>query len=89
VSPATEQHYSVRQVAELWGVSEKTVRRMFEDVPGVLKIHCRASCESRRSARPKRSYRFPSRFFAWCMRTGRPALPPVKSRRAVAESRRA
>ena len=35
---AFEQHYTVQQVAELWGVSEATVRRLFEDAEGVLKI---------------------------------------------------
>lgn len=34
----TEQHYSVQQVAEMWGVSETTVRRLFEDQPGVVRI---------------------------------------------------
>jgi hypothetical protein len=35
---ATEQHYSVQQVAEMWSVGEATVRRIFEDQPGFLKI---------------------------------------------------
>ena len=35
---ATEQHYSPAKVAELWGISQATVRRIFEDQPGVLKI---------------------------------------------------
>jgi hypothetical protein len=37
-SPALERHYTVKQVAELWGVSENTVRTIFRDMPGVLKI---------------------------------------------------
>ena len=32
-----EQHLSPRTLAELWGYSEDTIRRWFEDVPGVLK----------------------------------------------------
>ena len=35
---AIEKHYTVSQVAELWSISEATVRRIFEDMPGVLKI---------------------------------------------------
>jgi AraC-like DNA-binding protein len=31
-----ERHYSVAEIAELWALSEKTVRRMFEDEDGVL-----------------------------------------------------
>jgi hypothetical protein len=32
-----EKHYSVKELAELWNLSEKTIRRIFEDEPGVLK----------------------------------------------------
>ena len=35
---ATEPHYSTQQVADMWSVSATTVRRLFEDAPGVLKI---------------------------------------------------
>ena len=31
-----ERHYSVGEIAEIWGLSEKTVRRMFEEEDGVL-----------------------------------------------------
>lgn len=37
-SPALEQHYTVQQVAALWSMSAQTVRRMFADEPGVLKL---------------------------------------------------
>lgn len=36
--PALEKHFTVDQVAEAWGVSPKTVRRIFQDMPGVLKL---------------------------------------------------
>jgi AraC-like DNA-binding protein len=36
-SIALEPHYSVPQVAAMWHVSEKTVRRLFEDEAGVLR----------------------------------------------------
>ena len=32
-----ERHYSVGEIAERWGLSEKIIRRMFEDEEGVLK----------------------------------------------------
>lgn len=35
-SIALERHYSVLQIAEMWSLSEKTVRRMFEKEEGVL-----------------------------------------------------
>jgi hypothetical protein len=31
-----ERHYSVAELAKLWSLSEKTIRRMFENEPGVL-----------------------------------------------------
>jgi hypothetical protein len=33
-----EPHYSVQVLAELWRLDESTVRRIFENVPGVLKL---------------------------------------------------
>lgn len=36
-----EPHYTVAQVAAAWGVSADTVRRIFANAPGVLKIECR------------------------------------------------
>lgn len=35
---ATEQHYSIHEIAELWGLSANTIRRIFDGVPGVLRI---------------------------------------------------
>lgn len=32
-----DQHYSPKFYAELWGISESTVLRWFQDRPGVLK----------------------------------------------------
>ncbi len=34
--PALERHYSVREVAEFWGLSGNTIRRIFEKEPGVI-----------------------------------------------------
>jgi len=34
--PGVERHYSVGELARLWTLSEKTIRRIFENEPGVL-----------------------------------------------------
>lgn len=33
---SVEKHYSVRELAHLWQLSEKTIRRIFENEPGVI-----------------------------------------------------
>jgi hypothetical protein len=33
---ASEKHYSVIEIAKLWALSEKTVRKIFEREPGVI-----------------------------------------------------
>lgn len=33
---AKEQHFSVQQVSQMWGISAASVRRIFEGQPGVL-----------------------------------------------------
>ena len=35
---ALEKHYSVSEIAILWNLSEDTIRSLFRDEPGVLKI---------------------------------------------------
>jgi len=35
---AIERHYTVQEVAELWKMSPDTIRKIFRNVPGVLKI---------------------------------------------------
>ena len=47
---AGEKHYSVAEVARLWDLSEKTIRRMFENEPGVL-------CWGKSETRFRRGYR--------------------------------
>ena len=34
---STEKHYSVAELATTWNLSKNTIRRMFENEPGVLK----------------------------------------------------
>jgi hypothetical protein len=33
-----ERHYTPKELAEVWRLDESTIRRMFQDEPGVLKI---------------------------------------------------
>jgi len=35
---ALERHYSVPEISALWSLSEDTIRNIFRDQPGVLKI---------------------------------------------------
>lgn len=41
--PYAERHFSVDEVAALWSLSDDSVRKMFEDEPGVLIIECQSS----------------------------------------------
>jgi hypothetical protein len=38
VSRATERHYSVSEIAEMWKLSPGAVRKLFQNEPGVLAI---------------------------------------------------
>jgi hypothetical protein len=33
-----ERHFTPKELAELWRLDESTIRRIFQDVPGVMKI---------------------------------------------------
>ncbi len=37
-TPTFERHYTPAQLADLWGYSARTIRRMFEREPGVIGI---------------------------------------------------
>ena len=60
MSAAIEQHYSIQQVAELWGVSADTVRRLFEDEAGVLKIAMPSVSKRIRKHKPHVLLRIPA-----------------------------
>jgi hypothetical protein len=47
-SPATERHYSVSELAGCWNLSLDTIRRLFEEEPGVLVIGTESGKYSRR-----------------------------------------
>jgi hypothetical protein len=35
---STEKHYSIQELASLWNLSEKTIRKLFENEPGTIEI---------------------------------------------------
>jgi hypothetical protein len=49
VDIALERHYSIQEVAEIWGLCENSVRELFKDEPGVVRI-------ARPKSRHKRPY---------------------------------
>jgi transcriptional regulator GlxA family with amidase domain len=49
-APAFEKHFSVNELAEWWGLSERTIRRMFDSEPGVVVLE-------RSETRFKRAYK--------------------------------
>lgn len=53
-APSLEPHYTLAEVAEAWGVSTDTVRRMFEAEAGVLVIEPAPGRYSRRRYRTLR-----------------------------------
>lgn len=36
-SLSSERHYSVSEISKMWSLSERTVKRMFQDEPGVIR----------------------------------------------------
>ena len=51
-----ERHFTPRELAELWKLDESTIRRMFQDEPGVLKL----GKAGRRSTRDYVTLRIPA-----------------------------
>jgi len=52
---AFENHYTVQEIAEKWHLSEKVVRSLFREEPGVIKI----DAPERRFKRGYRTLRVP------------------------------
>lgn len=48
MTPAASKHFTPMELAEAWGVSPDTIRKLFRDEPGVLKLG-RAGSRFRRS----------------------------------------
>jgi hypothetical protein len=55
-SPAFERHYSVIEIAKMWGFSYNTIKAIFQDEPGVLAI----GSEETRYGRPRITLRIPA-----------------------------
>jgi hypothetical protein len=45
---AIERHYSAEEIGKLWGLSPRTVRRMFEHEPGIIVFGNNGSMKKRR-----------------------------------------
>lgn len=58
LTPATEKHYTPQEVAELWGYSEQTIIRIFQDEEGVLKLSLPRGITGKRA--PRVSLRIPA-----------------------------
>ena len=54
-APVFEKHYSVKELAELWNLSERTIRRMFTGEPGVVEW----GTDERRRKRRYKTVRIP------------------------------
>jgi transcriptional regulator GlxA family with amidase domain len=54
-SPAIERHYTVAEVAILWNLSRDTIRRLFQNEPGVVVL----TTATRRGKRRYRTLRIP------------------------------
>lgn len=46
---ALERHFSIQEIADLWGLCENSVRELFKEEPGVIRIQ-------RPRSRYKRAY---------------------------------
>lgn len=57
-SPAFERHYAPDELAEMWGLSADTVRRLFAHEPGVLVIEGKNTAR-RTAQRRYRTLRIP------------------------------
>jgi hypothetical protein len=55
ISPAIERHYTVAEVAILWNLSRDTIRRLFENEPGVVIL----TTATRRGKRRYKTLRIP------------------------------
>src|SRR6266852_4350962 len=55
LTPVFEKHYSVKELANLWNLSDRTIRRLFVGEPGVVEW---GACE-RRMKRAYKTLRIP------------------------------
>jgi Zn-dependent peptidase ImmA (M78 family) len=55
-----KNHYSVQELAAEWGVSAQTIRRIFEDWPGVIRISQPILGRKERKRAPRVTLRIPA-----------------------------
>jgi len=48
-SDTFEKHYSINEISQLWGLSRRTIRRIFEQEPGIIEL-------TNHKSRHKRAY---------------------------------
>jgi hypothetical protein len=64
LSLATERHYTVQEVAEMWAMSSQTVYRIFEDEAGTLKVSFPRLLSKQAKRAPRVSLRIPASVLA-------------------------
>ena len=64
LSLATERHYTVQEVAEMWAMSPQTICRIFEDEPGILKVSFPRLSRKQAKRTPRVSLRIPASVLA-------------------------
>jgi len=64
LSLATERHYTVQEVAEMWAMSSQTIYRIFEDEPGILKVSFPRLSRKQAKRAPRVSLRIPASVLA-------------------------
>ncbi len=63
-SPLLERHYKPSEIAEAWQMSEDSIRRIFQDEPGVLKIGEGTHVAGRKYVRRRFKLRIPESVLA-------------------------
>jgi methylphosphotriester-DNA--protein-cysteine methyltransferase len=52
--PINEKHYTAPELAKLWHLDPKTIRRMFKGVPGVIFLPQKRGIRGRQKRQPAR-----------------------------------
>jgi CRP-like cAMP-binding protein len=47
-SISTERHFRIQEIAKMWGYSRRTMTKLFENEPGVLKLGTGGTLKKRR-----------------------------------------
>jgi hypothetical protein len=59
-TPTFEKHYSPQQIGAVWGISANTVRRIFQDMPGVMTISLPRRLVRGKDRAPRTTLRIPA-----------------------------